>query len=268
MFYYFPNIKKFVVSNFKKAYNFFDDDTFYFAASLSFFTLFSMLPILALVIAVMSSYTIFSSQIEMFLFFVLDFINPTHSEKVISTIESFLSNIDKLGTLGLGYLLFVFTMFFKDYENIVSKIHKTEQRSFVAMATLYISFLLLIPVALIVFTFTSAFVENSYAKELLDVFFGIALMTFLFKISVNKFVSLKASFISAFITLGVLKLTQAMFLYYIIYSTTYSTIYGALSAIVFMFLWIYISWIIYLYGIKICHKLNVKYTENSIGMNI
>lgn len=254
-------INNFLILNFKRIYDFFDDDTFYFAASLSFFTIFSMLPILALVIAIMSSYQVFSTQIEMLLFYVLDFVNPAQSQKVTILIENFLSNIDKLGTLGLGYLLFVFTMFFKDYENIVSKIHETNKRSFFAMSLLYISFLLLIPFALVVFTFISAFIENLYIKEIFNFIFGIAFMTFLFKISVNKYVSIKAAFISAFITLGVLKLTQAMFLYYMIHSTTYVTIYGALSAIVFMFLWIYISWIIYLYGIKICHKLNTKYSK-------
>ena len=45
---------------FKKALNivekFFNDDTTYYAASLSFFTIFSILPIIALVIAIVSSF--------------------------------------------------------------------------------------------------------------------------------------------------------------------------------------------------------------------
>ena len=45
---------------------------------------------------------------------------------------------------------------------------------------------------------------------------------------------------------------------YVIYNKTYTTIYGSLATLLFTFLWIYISWIIYLYGIKMCHKLNVK----------
>jgi membrane protein len=245
----------------KKVYDFFDDDTFYFAASLSFFTIFSMLPILALIIAIMSSYDIFASQIQMLLFYVLDFVNPTHSQEVVASIESFLVNIDKLGTLGLFYLIFVFTMFFKDYENIVSKIHQTENRSFMAMSFLYISFIFIIPLALIIFTVTATFFDSIYTKTILDFIFGMIFMTTLFKISVNKHISLKAATLSAFLTLVILKITQVLFLYYIVYSSTYSTIYGTLSAMVFMFLWIYISWTIYLYGIKVCHKLNIEYSK-------
>ena len=253
--------KQELITAVKKLYDFFDDDTFYFAASLSFFTIFSMLPILALIIAIMSSYEIFASQIQMLLFYVLDFVNPTRSEQVVASIESFLTNIDKLGTLGFFYLLFVFTMFFKDYENIVSKIHETENRSFISTAILYISFIFLIPLALIVFTFIATFFDSGYTQIVLDFIFGMIFITSLFIISINKPILIKAAIISAFLTLITLKLTKIMFLYYIVYSTAYSTIYGALSAVVFMFLWIYISWIIYLYGIKICHKLNIRYLK-------
>ncbi len=251
--------EKFIVC-IKKIYDFFDDDTFYYAASLSFFTIFSILPILALIIAIMSTYDIFLSQIQMFLFYVLDFINPTHSEEVVLFIEKFLVNIDKLGTLGLFYLLFVFTMFFKDYENIISRIHGTQNRSFFAMIILYINFILLIPLVLFLFTISAAFFENEYLMGIFDFFLGGAFLTYIFMISINKQVVFKAAFYSALLTLVVLKLTKMLFWYYILYSTTYSTIYGTLSGLVFMFLWIYISWTIYLYGIKICHKLNIEYS--------
>jgi membrane protein len=82
----------------------------------------------------------------------------------------------------------------------------------------------------------------------------------LFKISVNKHIFWKASFISASFTLLVLKITQLLFVYYVIYNTTYNTIYGTLSVLLFLFLWIYISWTIYLYGIKLCYNLNIKYS--------
>lgn len=64
--------------------------------------------------------------------------------------------------------------------------------------------------------------------------------------------------ISSFLTLSVLSITKNLFVYYIVYNKTYSTIYGSLSTFLFSFLWIYISWIIYLYGVKFCHRLNTK----------
>ncbi|HIP13379.1 MAG TPA: YihY family inner membrane protein [Arcobacter sp.] len=247
----------------KHLIDFFNDDTLYYSASLSFFTIFSILPILALLIVVMSSSPIFSSNIDLLMLYVLDFINPTHSSEVTNAITHFLKNIDQLGSLGIFYLIFVFTMFFKDYEYIVSKIHKTKKRSFIALVSLYISFLLLIPITFVLFISITTLFTNPYIQIFLNSLFAMFIFTVLFKISVNKHISLRASVISAFLTLGSLKLTQTLFIYYVLYNTTYSTIYGTLSIMLFMFLWIYISWTIYLYGIKICHKLNLQDKKNA-----
>ena len=237
---------------------FFNDDTMYFAASLSFFTIFSLLPIIALLIAVMSSTVYFESQIVTLMNYLYDFINPTHSQQVVNTIQNALENINSLGNIGLVYLLFIFTMFFKDYEYIISKIHKTKKRSFWATFLLYISFLLIIPMMLVLITFIMSYFKNEILIFILNFILAVLFFTFIFKISVNKYVDIKASFIASLITVIALKLTQALFVYYIAYNTTYTTIYGTLSAMLFVFLWIYISWIVYLYGVKISHRLNIK----------
>ena len=39
---------------------------------------------------------------------------------------------------------------------------------------------------------------------------------------------------------------------------TYATIYASLAILLFSFFWIYVSWIIYLYGIKMCHRINIQ----------
>ena len=252
-----------MIKNIQKIIDFFNDDTFYYSASLSFFTIFSLLPILALVIAIMSTYTIFSQNIDVMMLYVLDFVNPTHSSQVTSAIDQFLTNIDQLGNLGFIYLFFVFTMFFKDYEYVVSKIHETQKRTFVSLVFLYLSFLLLIPITLVLFTFISSMIQIPMLQMFLNLLFGLFIMTVLFKISVNKPISIRASMISAFLTLSVLKITQSLFIYYVLYNTTYVTIYGTLSVLLFLFLWIYISWTIYLYGIKLCHKLNMEYQKNA-----
>ena len=89
---------------------FFNDDTLYFAASLSFFTIFSLLPILALIIVVMSTTPYFASQIDLLMVYLYDFINPTHSQQVTLTIQGALENINKLGNIGIVYLFFMFIL--------------------------------------------------------------------------------------------------------------------------------------------------------------
>ena len=66
---------------------FFNDDTSYYAASLSFFTIFSILPIIALGIAIISQFQEFNSYLDMFINFLLNFLNPTHSDEIVNTLK-------------------------------------------------------------------------------------------------------------------------------------------------------------------------------------
>jgi membrane protein len=206
----------------------------------------------------MSTNSSFASQIDLMMTYVYDFINPTHSEQVIFAIENALENIDSLGNIGLVYLFFIFFIFVKDYEYIVSKIHHTAKRDFLSMIFLYLSFLIVIPLFLLSITFVLSFIQSGMLITILNFVFSLFVLTFIFKISVNTTISFKASFISALLTIIALKLTKELFIYYIAYNTTYTSIYGAFSSLLFIFLWIYFSWIVYLYGVKICYLLNEK----------
>jgi membrane protein len=242
----------------KYTIEFLNDDTLYFAASLSFFTIFSLIPILALLIVIMSTTPLFASQIDILMTTIYNFINPTHSEQIVSIVTSALVNIDNLGTIGIVYLLFVFIIFVKDYEHIVSTIHKTKKRLFINMLILYISFLIIIPFSFAIFTLVTSYLANNFFLDIFKFLVSILIITILFKISINKYVSLKASVIASVITVVILKITQVLFVYYIFYNTTYGTIYGTFSIVLFMFLWIYCFWIVYLYGVKIVYKLNSR----------
>lgn len=240
----------------KKLFNFFNDETPYYAASLSFFTIFSILPLLALLIVVVSTLPVFEQHLDSMMLYIIDFINPTHSTSLAKTISDFLVNIDKLGDIGIFYLFFVFTMFFKDYEYIINKIYGTPSRAVYKLFFMYLGFLILIPILFFVFIVISTFTDFSFSLQLFTFLFIWILFTVLFILSANTHVSFKASMSASFITLIVLSITKSLFGYYVISNTTYATIYGSFSVALFFFLWIYVSWNIYLYGTKLCVIIN------------
>jgi len=180
-----------VKESFKKTINFFSDDIPYHAASLSFFTIFSILPLLALLIALISYLPLFQEYTDLITKYILDFINPTHSKELKDSLTNFLSNTDKLGSIGLFYLLFVFTMFFRDYEYIVNKIYNTKARAVYKVFILYFSFLIMIPVIFVVFVFLSTFMEFSFGENILIVIFAWLVFIILFILSANIKVSFK-----------------------------------------------------------------------------
>jgi len=238
--------------------SFFNDDTTYYAASLSFFTIFSILPIIALLIAIVSNFQEFDSYLNIFTSYIFDIINPTHSKDIVDSLKNYISNSNQLGTLGIVYMLFVFIMFVKDYEYIVNKIHKIKRRSIHISFIFYSIFLVLIPIIFIALNIMISIYNNNILNIFISYLFSWLIFYLLFKLSVNRTIDNKAALISSLITLVSLSLTKNLFIYYVIYNKTYTTIYGSLATLLFTFFWIYISWIIYLYGIKMCHKLNLK----------
>lgn len=253
------------MSSLKKLFYFFNDETPYYAASLSFFTIFSILPLLALLIVIISSTPTFALYLDTVMLYLLDFINPTHSSTLAKQINNFLVNTDKLGSIGIFYLLFVFTMFFKDYEHVINKIYKVKPRATYKLFFLYLSFLIFIPVLLFVFIFIStlsSFTDFTFSGEIFSFLFVWIMFLILFFLSANTKIKLRAALISSFLTLVTLSITKSLFGYYVISNTTYKTIYGSFSVVLFFFLWIYVSWSIYLYGTKICSILNKGTTNN------
>jgi membrane protein len=255
----FKSLKKdsFIGRLFYIVKKFFDDDTNYFAASLSFYTIFSILPIIALGIAIISSIPDFDSYLEMFTSYIFDFLNPTHSSEIVETLKNYISNSSKLGSIGIFYMIFVFVMFFKDYDYIVNKIHFTKKRAIYKSFFIYIILFIIFPAVFVALTVANSFHEFAIVKFLSSFIFTWFMFFSLFKLSVNKKISTKAALISSFGTLFILAMTKEFFIYYVIHNKTYTTIYGSLATLLFTFLWIYISWIIYLYGMKFCHRLNL-----------
>ena len=237
--------------------SFFNDDTTYYAASLSFFTIFAILPIIALLIAITSSLEQFQNYLDPFLNYIISFINPSHSDNLIVLFKTFLSNSDKLGSIGIVYMLFVFTMFFKDFEYIVNKIHKAKRKSITASFFFYLSFIVLLPIIFALYIFINSFYSNTIFDYLITFIFAWSIFIGLFKLTVNRTITMKAAMISSLVTLIALSITKNLFIYYVLYNQTYSTIYGSMAILLFTFFWIYISWIIYLYGVKLCHNLNI-----------
>lgn len=238
--------------------SFFNDDTTYYAASLSFFTIFSILPIIALVIAIISNFSEFDNYIDIFTNYIFNLINPTHSTEIVETLKKYISNSNQLGLLGLIYMTFVFIMFFKDYEYIVNKIHKTKRKSIQFSFIFYTLYLIVVALLFVASNIIMSIYNNIFIEIVLSYIFGWLIFFTLFKLSVNRKIDNKAAIISSLLTFIVITVTKNLFVYYVIYNKTYATIYGSLATLLFTFFWIYISWIIYLYGIKMCHRLNIQ----------
>jgi membrane protein len=239
---------------------FFSSDILYYAASLSFYTIFSIIPILLIALTIITTlpdFEIFIVDIKEMLFTHL---LPDRSEALSGYIDTVLQNGIKMGFMGVLYALFTSYLFYSNYEYIVSKIFSKPQRTFLKSLATYLALMFFTPLVFALIIFMTSGLSSSM-KELFtfinlpfQTLFSFILSWLMFftlmKISSNNRSTNKAQLISALITSVVWYIGQKLFISYIFANTTYESLYGSFSSILFFFLWIYISWIIYLYGLK------------------
>lgn len=243
----------------------FQDKLSYYSASLSFYTLFSIIPLLVIVLSIFTNLPLFEEVYIGIQNLLFENLMPTHSQEILTHINGFVENSGKLGMVGVIYVLFASMMFFKNYDYIVNDIFESERRSFWSSVTIYWTLVTLTPIMMVLSFYVSMqiqvilhknqFTDGIHLLEILPFFIIWSIFFLTYKISANASVSNKAASISSFIASLVWYIAKSGFVFYVLHNKTYMSIYGSLSTLLFFFLWIYISWAIFLHGMKFCHLL-------------
>lgn len=244
----------------------FDDKIGHYASSLSWSTLFSIIPLLVILLWIFTTLPLFASIHEEIKTLIFNNLMPTNSQEVMQYITSFMDNSYKLGYVGVFYVTFAAVMFFKNYDYIVNSIFGVPNRKAVHAFKTYLLMIMILPVLMGSSFYLSSLIQsyldkNSITSSIHIYYFlpyMIIWMVFyiLYQISANTRITFSAAVISSFIASLVWYLSKSAFVYYVIHNKTYASIYGSISTILFFFLWIYISWAIFLHGLKFCDLLN------------
>ena len=236
----------------------FDDKVSFYASSLSWNTIFSIIPLLAISLAIFTALPIFDALYSEFKKLIFDALVPTNSQLIIDNLTAFLKNTQNLGFVGFIYILIAVTLFFKNYDHIINDIYETPKRGFLKALRLYGLFFLFLPLVVYLSFWASSLsdlgVFVGYTLSFLLAWFSFFV---LFWLSPNRAVAIQAALISSFITALLWYLSKNLFLLYILQNQTYTTLYGSIATILFFFLWIYLSWAIFLHGARFCHLLDL-----------
>jgi len=242
------------------------DDLSYFAASLSFYTIFSIIPMLWVTFYVLSSLDAFStyySEIKNFLVYNLI---PTHTEAVGQYLDRFLENSKQMGFWGLMYILLASVLFYRNYQYVVNKIFYIPNHSFWHAIETYMVLAFLMPL-----TLGGSFYLSDYIQRVVgDVGQVLGLFTLLsylliwllffvvFKVSPTIRIAHRvAAFVSLVISL-IWQIAKTAYVYYVVANQTYVSLYGSFSVLLFFLLWIYLSWFMLLHGLRMCYLLQCR----------
>ena len=247
----------------------FDDKIGHYASSLSWSTIFSIIPLLVIMLWIFATMPIFASVHQEMETLIFTNLMPTNSKEIMNYIQGFMQNSNKLGYVGAVYVTVAAVLFFKNYDYIVNDIFEVKNRGVFKALRTYSLLLFIIPALMGVSFYLSALIQSYLNRhgiaDSIHIFYFLPFLPFLivwmvffllYKVSANTRVTWQASTISSFITSLIWYLSKSAFVYYVLHNKTYASIYGSISTILFFFLWIYISWAIFLHGLKFCDLLN------------
>ncbi len=256
-------------------FRFFDDNCSQKAASLTYTTLLSVVPMLAILLVILSTMPVLADVREQVQSFIFNNFLPSYSlrTQISDYINNFAEKSVRLTFVGLGVLLFTTVTTIFTIESAFNQIWRTDEY------TVDVN-LILRPLVMIVFVpsvLGIAFMATGAIKGLdllnqqvfgLGINWAIWAQLLSFIITIMGFAGMywfipkaqvpwKNALIAGSIIAIIFEATRRLFGFAIVNFTSYEAIYGAFAVLPVFLLWVYISWNLILLGVEISYTLTI-----------
>lgn len=242
------------------------DELGYFSASLSFYTVFSLIPLFWVLFYILSQFEGFAMYYSSIKQYLLLNLVPANTQTVSVYLDTFLKNSDNMGALGLLYILLSSVLFFNNYQYVVDKIFIKANYSLLHAIRTYFVLAILMPTTLAASFFLSDVIQSALGKyghviyllSTLSFCMTWALFFVLFKVSPNMRISYKIVLQASFLVAAVWQMAKMLFVHYVMSNQIYASLYGSFSVMLFFLIWIYFSWYLVLHGLRLCYLLHCR----------
>lgn len=240
------------------------------AASLTFTTLLSLVPLIAIALTLFSAFPAFedfSSQIKTFL---LGNLMPQTGGKVIAHYtEQFAESAGRLSLVGFVVLVVTAMLLMQTIDQAFNTIWRvTRKRSMVKRWVVYWVALTLAPLLVgASLSLTSWLVGLSLGYASHIPIFGVGMLkglpvvlttlafAMLFRLVPNRYVPRRHALIGAIVAAVLFETMNRVFGYYISHFPTYKLVYGTFASVPIFLMWIYFSWLTVLLGAVVAAAL-------------
>jgi membrane protein len=250
------------------------------ASALTYTTLLSIVPLLALMFSLLKGLGV-QDLLEPL---ILDRI-AVGSEKIVSQIIEYINNTNfgQLGTLGLVALIFSVLALLSNIEESFNHVWGvTETRSLLRRFADYFSVVIFGPILLLAAVSMTAtlqtervlqwLVDRALFGQVVLFLFSVlpylamwAAFTFLYIFMPNTKVSFRSALIGGVIGGTIWQLTQWGYVHFQVGVARYNAIYGTMAALPIFMVWLYLSWLIVLFGLEIAYaNQNLKTIRQEI----
>lgn len=244
------------------------DNCFSTAAALAFATVLSLVPLMVVGVTILRLAPISEKWGQQTTDFIFNNFVPTTGEVVQQYLQTFMEQSAQLTSLGAIFLIFTALMMLFTMENVFNTIWKVpRQRRGVAAVVVYGAVLVLTPLFLVgSMALSSYFFSMNFFLEVtsgeqrsrwLTVYVPFLLttggLTFLYAVMPNRRVKIRYALFGGIVAAVLFELSKRGFSFYIAHFPTYQVLYGALAAIPIFLFWIYVAWVVILFGAEVAH---------------
>lgn len=239
------------------------------AAGLAFTTLLALAPIFAISVALLSSAPFFEQVMVQVKIFLLMNLVPEIAGKIITEyMAQFAHNAGRLTTLGLGVLLATAVALMLTIDRSFNAIwrvrrHRAYWLSVLTYMLLMVAGPLLIGVGVTITTYVTTLSAGVGVPELasplllrvIPVLFSALAFTVLYRIVPHRRVATAHAAIGGTVAAVLFEAAKELFAYYVRYASTLNVLYGAFAVLPFFLLWVYLSWLVILFGAELTASL-------------
>lgn len=236
------------------------------SAELAYTTILALVPLITVVFSLLSAFPMFNEVSQSLKQLIYSNLVPTASDTIQNYLEQFIANTKKMTFIGIIGLIVTSLLLINSINNALNRIWQTKRkRSFIYNLTMYWTILTLGPilvgssVAVSSYIFSLKWLSNAASGDLLlsTLPFIISVVGFwlLYSIIPTESIPFKEAAIGALVAAILFEIGKRAFALYVTSFPTYQLIYGVVSSIPIMLVWIYCSWCIVLFGAEFAATL-------------
>lgn len=259
-----------------------DDQITVNAGYLAYVTLLSIVPLVAVGVAIFSAFPGFESTLITIENFLFTNLVPTSSDVIKEHISAFAGNANKMTAVGVGFLAAVSLLLIRNVDATLNRIWRIKKkRPMMISFAVYWMVLSLGPVLLGASIGVTSYIVSlvSFADQGIPGFSGFLLKLLPYIISMVGFIMLytlvpntrvpfRAAIPGALFAAMLFELTKKGFALYISHFPSYEVIYGALATIPILFVWVYLSWIVVLLGAEFTVCISPEDIEDTPDIDV
>lgn len=240
----------------------------YHASALAFITLLALVPLLFVIVSLISIFPIFTKFVDLAQHYIMINFVPASSNVIGYYLGNFTQQAANLPKMGIVFLFITTGILLITIEHTFNEIWQvTNKRNRYTSWLVYWCVLLLTPLLIGLSVFLSSFLFsltwfsgttivlgiNTLLVACAPILINTMIFSVIYTIIPNYNVRWRDGISGGFVTAILFEISKIGFAFYIKQFPQYELIYGTLAAIPIFLMWIYIAWLIILYGALVTH---------------